>query len=136
MKMKCNIILAAIFCILFVRCNSTVKQNETEGTNPNISAAETSFPIVFNLDIPEKNNKPALFSSYFKPNVKTIILETNDDVLIGAVSKLRVYNDLLFILDKNFAKKYLFSIKKGNFFIQLEEEAKVPVNILLFQILR
>ena len=69
--------------------------------------------------LPQKNevkttDETLLYSSLYK-GIKTILLETNQSCLIGSVSKMRVYDNYILILDRNMAKSLFVFDKEGHF---------------------
>ena len=55
-----------------------------------------------------------LYSSLYK-GIKTILLETDKSCLIGSVSKMRVYDNYILILDRLIAKSLFVFDKEGHF---------------------
>jgi hypothetical protein len=51
------------------------------------------------IDIDQVQEEDHILLSEFFSHVKTIILETGDDILLGKINGIQVYNDLIFILD-------------------------------------
>ena len=72
-------------------------------------------------------NKEAFlpYSSVFK-NVRTIILETNTDCLIGRIDELQVLDGYLYILDKSAAKSLLVFDMEGRFIRKIGRMGQGP----------
>ena len=68
----------------------------------------------YSIDLDGKHESSILLSSYFKAP-KTIILETNNDCLIGHINKLQSFDGYIFILDKSIAKSLLIFDRNGRF---------------------
>jgi hypothetical protein len=101
-------ILIAILALssFFHACTNPQKEKED-----NSVAQSVSYPIEFNLDTVRKGGEHNYLSSVFKPDVKTVLLETNDAALIGIINKLRVYDGYLIVMDRMFSKKiYVFDM--------------------------
>jgi len=69
--------------------------------------------IVINYDN-LKNEGHLSMSSVFQ-NVTPIILETREDVLIGEIDAIQVFDNQIFVLDKNSAKSLFVFSKQGDF---------------------
>ena len=68
---------------------------------------------VINIDTLEKQGKIKL-SSYFS-DIEVIPLETNQDVLLNMISKLVVYNDTIYVLEKKGAKGLFMFNREGHY---------------------
>jgi hypothetical protein len=76
------------------------------------SSAQTNEKHVINLD---GEKKPALlFSEMFK-RAKTIILETNENCLIGIITEIQYFDNNLFVLDGLIANSVLVFDTEGRF---------------------
>jgi hypothetical protein len=87
---------------------------------------EVNYPVEFNLDAIKKQGEHNYVSSIFKPKVKTIILETNDDALVGNINKLRVFNEYLIVMDHIFSKKIFVFNKDGKFIHTIGGQGRGP----------
>ena len=99
--MRCQIgILFFILCLL--GCNSEKKNIHEIGVNKEL----------YIIDIDKAEKVKEFFLSEICSNMKTIILETNENVLIGQVGGVQVYKDYIFVLDgsKNVAL-YVFNME-------------------------
>jgi len=97
--------ISIIFIIIFFACSS----------NLNKSLERKEDVIIINLDNSSINtNDVFLLSSIYK-NIRTIILETNELCLIGSLTKLRVYDPYIIILDSDIAKSVLVFDLNGRF---------------------
>ena len=104
--MKCRIgILFFVFCLL--SCSREKKNIQEIGVNQNL--------YLIDIDKAEKNEKILL--SEICSQMKTIILETKEDVLIGEVGGVQVYKDYVFVLDKN-RNVGLYAFKRDGTFIR------------------
>lgn len=68
----------------------------------------------YSIDIDGEKDKHIPMSSYFK-NVQTIILETNNDCLIGFIDELQVFDGFIYILDQRIAKNLYVFDHEGRF---------------------
>ena len=75
------------FAIFSVGCNN----NKTQG----VSISENSTVI----DIEKAIKEQSMLMSEFFSSVKTIILETDNHILLGKINGIQVHNDLIFLLD-------------------------------------
>lgn len=91
--------------VLCVACNSCTN------TDSRITSVNSRYTI--NLDsIPEVQH--TMLSSIFK-KVKTIILETTEESLIGRISDMQVYKNYIFILDRHSSHKLYTFDTTGKF---------------------
>lgn len=67
------------------------------------------------INIENANHESTLFYSSIFGQGKTIILEENEESLIGMINKMQVYKDTIFILDKHIAKCILLFKDDGKF---------------------
>jgi hypothetical protein len=102
-----SVILFVVFIAIFTACTPSAKRQDISGGK--------EYPAVINLEKIETTQERKFMSSFYKQAVKTIILETSENALIGKIDKLQVYNDLLIILDWQFAKKVFVFDKEGRF---------------------
>ena len=94
-----------VLCLLSLYACSTNIQKE-------LSLNENCF--VIDLD---KNNEPSIpLSNYYK-SVKTIILETNKDCLLGMVTEFQAFDGFMYVLDM-FVSKSLFVFDMDGRFIR------------------
>ena len=78
--------------------------------------AENKKRNMFFIDVDNiKVSGDCFFNSMLYKNVKTILLETNEMCLIGTISKIRVFDQYLFILDRHVAKCLFVFDKEGHF---------------------
>ena len=93
------------FILCLLSCNHVKKNVQEIGVNDHL--------YVIDMDKAEYEEKILL--SEICSNMKTIILETNDDVLINDVGGVQVYKDYIFVLDdKKDANLFAFN-KQGKF---------------------
>ena len=102
--MKCKIkILFFIICL--IGCSPDKKNIQDIGANPDL----------YIIDIDKAEKVKEIFLSEICSNMKTIILETNDNVLIGKDGGVQVYKDYIFVLDvSDNAALYAFN-REGTF---------------------
>ena len=104
--MKQKKIIYFILCILMMSCSQSNKQSVKTFQISNNIPIETDDYLL---------GKNRFYLSKLFRKVKTIILETKEDVLIGMIKSMQVYKDSIFILD--FPRSngvYLFN-KEGRF---------------------
>jgi len=82
--------------------------------NKTIESSE-SGRYVIDLDNIANNPDDSFVYSTFYKGIKTILLETNDSCLVGEIKKMQVYDQFIFILDKNIAKSLLVFDREGRF---------------------
>jgi hypothetical protein len=92
--------------ILLASCNS----------QSNLQQPDENALYVINSDTIEES-EVTMLSSIFK-KMKTIILETTDESVIGAVGRVQVFDNYIFILDDKNPHK-LFAFNKEGKFIRL-----------------
>jgi len=68
----------------------------------------------YTINLDAEKEKTIHFSSYFK-GVRTIILETSDDCLIGNIDEIQVYDEYIYILDSKKAKSMFVFDLEGKF---------------------
>ena len=79
--------------------------------------AQNKLPLdgdYYTIDLDKKKESTILLSSLFK-NIRTIILETNDNCIIGSVDDIQAYDGFLYILDQNKAKRLFVFDMEGRF---------------------
>jgi hypothetical protein len=108
-----------IICIFLISCTpsnkQTVKTNQKVSNDLVISAIKSNKNLhLIDLDNPSYYSKNIHISSLFK-QVKTVILETRKDVLIGSVTSIQIYKDSIFILDRTSSKGLFLFNKEGHF---------------------
>ena len=96
-----GVLAVALLLFLFSSISCSLKQKDI--------VFESKYS--FNLD--EKKESIPL-STFFK-NPETIILETNNDCLIGRIDELQVFDGCIYVLDMYFAKSLLTFDKDGRF---------------------
>ncbi|GHT65350.1 hypothetical protein AGMMS50239_24910 [Bacteroidia bacterium] len=93
-----------LLIILLFSCNNNKKHTQEIDANKNLQI----------IDVSKAHQADKIFLSELCSRVKTIILETNENVLLGKINGMQVYKDWIFILDKQNAGVYLFN-KDGKF---------------------
>jgi len=108
-----------IFCpIIFILFFSCADRQ----TNTSLEALGDARYII-DLDVNKEACIP--YSSVFK-NVKTIILENNEDALIGRVHELQVFDGCIYILDKTIARSLLVFDENGRFIRKIGRMGRGP----------
>ena len=105
MKKKSTIlIIISIVCLISCtnHSNRTKKSKETGLYEVDLDNVTISPDDLF------------LTSSVYK-DIRTILLETNESCLIGAINKLRVYDNFILILDRGYARSLYVFDKDGRF---------------------
>ena len=98
-------IIGILLFVIFLQGCSQRKENIRDiGTNPDIH--------VINVDKAEKVED--MFLSEICSEMKTIILETTDDILLGRIDIVQVHKDLIFLLDRINTGVHAFN-KEGKF---------------------
>ena len=98
--------------ILFFAFSSCTDRQTVRQKKSELFPAESNY--IINLD--GKVEPHILYSAFFK-KPKIILLETNDDCLIGLVTTLQVYEGYIYILEHYFAKS-LFVFNMDGCFIR------------------
>ena len=114
------------FILCLLSCNHVKKNVQEIGVNDHL--------YVIDMDKAEYEEKILL--SEICSNMKTIILETNDDVLINDVGGVQVYKDYIFVLDdKKDANLFAFN-KQGKFIRKYGSRGNGPGEYLSIKTLR
>jgi len=82
-----------------------------------IKPAQQDLPLdgaSYSIDLDREKEASAPLSSLYK-SVRTIILETGDDCMIGRISAIQVFDNHIFILDSRVAKSLFVFDSKGKF---------------------
>ena len=105
MKKKSTIlIIISIVCLSSCTYHSN-RTKESKGTG------------LYEVDLDNVTISPDdlfLTSSVYK-GIRTILLETNESCLIGAINKMRVYDNFILILDRGYARSLYVFDKDGRF---------------------
>ena len=92
------------------------------------SQDQKSIPMngaYYTIDLDGKKKTSIPLSSYFK-SVRTIILETNEDCLIGSIDEIQVFDQHIYILDSEIAKSlFVFDID-GKFIRKIGRIGNAP----------
>ncbi|MDR2148137.1 MAG: 6-bladed beta-propeller [Tannerella sp.] len=116
MKRK-NVYLIFISIFFHVSCSSHSKDPEESKGNG---------LYVFDIDKAKKNSDEVfLYSSLYK-KVSVIPLETNESCLIGNISKIRVFDRYIFVLDFNKAKSLFVFDREGHFIRKIGNTGNGP----------
>lgn len=104
-------LIISFFCIissfLFASCTKSIDNADVAGTIPNDD--------LYVVDVDSMKSRGILYLSEVFTKVRTVILETNNDVLIGNISSVQIYNDTIFVLDINKARGLFMFDKDGRF---------------------
>ena len=79
----------------------------------------------YTIDLDGKKEPFIRMSSYFK-NLRTIILETHDDSLIGDINELQVFDGRIFVLDRRIAKRLFIFDVDGRFIRKIGSVGQGP----------
>jgi len=108
---KRNIIFYFILSFLIISCTPSKKRD----SNLSYSIRNTNKNNkLYTFDIDNSELETIYLSKLFK-RVNTIILETNQNALIGAINSMQVYKDSIFILDKVGANGVFLFNNEGRF---------------------
>ena len=114
---KTNLLI--ICALLIISCN--IKKDK----NSEISSTHTNKNFIeINIDRLDTEKKIS-FSSVFK-SYKLIPLETSENCLIGRIDELKVFDDTLYVLDRNIAKALFVFDNKGRFIRKIGRLGKGP----------
>ena len=110
--MKQKVIIYMILCVCIISCRPASKQvaridQAIDRIKPNKE--------LYSIEVDKALNQKEIFLSKVFNQVKTIILETNKDALIGSISSMQIYKDSIFILDRNGSKGLFLFNKEGRF---------------------
>jgi hypothetical protein len=78
------------------------------------------------INLEEQDYENTVFYTDLFESIKIIPLETNSNCLIGQISEIEIYNDTIYILDKNIAKALFMFDKNGNFIKKIGSLGKGP----------
>jgi len=92
-----------LFSFILIACSSNKTQQELPFDGK-----------YYTIDLDGKRETSIPLSSIFK-RVRTIILENSDSCLIGRLSDIQVYSDLIYILDSNKAKSLFVFDMEGKY---------------------
>lgn len=111
-------ILIITLVLSFVSCTNNKKSNETS------SASGNNALYVIDVDNVVKEEL-IYFSSYFK-DVKTTILETNENCLIGDVKSIRMIDSFIVVTDDHQSGNVFIFDKNGRFIHRLGKVGQGP----------
>jgi hypothetical protein len=112
--MQNKYILLFLLILTFSVYSCSVKQAE-------LSLLDSNFSI----DLDKKKETDINLSSFFK-NVKTIILENNENCLIGRISEFQVFDGYIYVLDKSIAKSLFVFDMDGRFIRKIGNLGRGP----------
>lgn len=101
----------------FTMCNFS-DRNTISKTSINTNLIE--------INLEEQDYENTVFYTDLFESIKIIPLETNSNCLIGQISEIEIYNDTIYILDKNIAKALFMFDKNGNFIKKIGSLGKGP----------
>ena len=105
--MKCRITIV-FFLLLLLACGHKKKNIQEMGENQNL----------YVIDVDKAEQEEKILLSDICSNAKIIILETNDDVLIGHVGGVQAYKDYIFVLDEQDSNFGLYAFNRDGKFIR------------------
>jgi hypothetical protein len=112
-----NIFLPLLFSIL-IACSPSPQKQDTS------SIARNEKLYIVNIDDTPKEDFINL-SSFFQ-GVKTIILETNEDCLIGVVNSIKILDDYIVVMDSESTENILVFDKDGHFLHKIGKTGQGP----------
>ena len=107
-----------IFCFFFVLYIISCSTQQTQQSLPLDGECYT-------IDLDEKKEASIPLSSLFK-SVRTIILETSDDLIIGEIDDLQVFDGYIYILDSRKAKSLFVFNMDGKFVRKIGRRGQGP----------
>jgi len=121
--MNRKIVTVVVLGLLLVSCVMTNQKFDAGSSDISFALRNPQMQSVNMdslIDIEQTN-----LSSVFK-RVKTIILETNKDALIGSIGSIQVFGDMIFIQDKNsYGGIFVFN-KAGKFIRRIGKKGQGP----------
>jgi len=118
-KYVCLVITSIVF---YISCSTH--------SNPTMGSKENSLYVLHQENVKNNHDESLLYSSLYK-GIKTILLETNETCLIGVISKMRVDDHYIFILDRHIAKSLYMFDKEGHFIRKIGEAGNGPGEYIL-----
>ena len=100
------VFFALCLVALFTSCSSS--------SNPTAEFRGEGIYVI-DMDSAVRNPDDACFYSILYKGIKTIFLETSESCLIGFISKMRVFDEHIFILDSRIAKSLFVFNREGRF---------------------
>jgi len=105
-----------ILCILLMSCTQPKRQSVKTSQNANSIGNIAANKDVYSIETDDYlTSKKRFYLSKIFGKVKTIILETKADALIGEIKSMQVYKDSIFVLDKSRFKGVCLFNKEGRF---------------------
>lgn len=111
-------ITITLFLSIIISCSSSSKKIDTS------TISENNELYIVNID--DTAIEDYIYLSSFFKDVETIILETNDDCLIGEVNSLRVLDNYIIVTDRKIANSIFIFDKKGNFLHKIGQIGQGP----------
>jgi hypothetical protein len=81
---------------------------------------------LYTIDVDKLKHQNTIYASSIFKSVRTIILEDTDDALIGDISRIKVSNNYIFVLDAWIAKKLFVFDKNGKYLRQIGSKGQGP----------
>ena len=104
-----NRICLVFFFLCLLSCGRDKNSNSTDIQETDVN------PDLHVIDVEKAERVDEILLSEFCSQMKTIILETNEDVLIGYVGGIQVYKDLIFVLNTSSVESLFAFSKEGKF---------------------
>jgi hypothetical protein len=92
-----------------------------------VERAESKEPALYTIDLDSIKTVDSIKMSSIFGKARAIILEETDYSLIGGISKFQVFDNYVFVLDRNGAKKlFVFDKKNGKYLRQIGSLGQGP----------
>jgi hypothetical protein len=97
------------------------------GQKKTVETAESKEPALYTIDLDSIKTVDSIKMSSIFGKARAIILEETDYSLIGRISKFQVFDNYIFVLDSNVAKKlFVFDKKNGKYLRQIGSFGQGP----------
>jgi len=116
-RIRYTIILQVLF-LTFVSCTKNKKTNYKK----DFENTEKFKTISIDID----NEEKVLKVSEYIANIDFVKLESNINCLIGAINKIEVHNNYIYILDRSISKSLFVFKKNGEFVKKIGKKGKGP----------
>ncbi|QZT36329.1 6-bladed beta-propeller [Halosquirtibacter xylanolyticus] len=121
--------IVLLMSVLLVGCSSKVNFGGFAPQDLKLSDVEVlklSTDSLVTIHVPEKSNEETIDASSIVDSVYAIPLETNKECLIGAVSDIRIHNDLIYVIDKRVSDAIFVFDMKGRFLNRIGKKGRGP----------
>ncbi|QZE15549.1 6-bladed beta-propeller [Halosquirtibacter laminarini] len=121
--------LALLMSVLLVGCSSKVNFGGFTSQDLKLSDVEVlklSTDSLVTIHVPERLNGETIDASSIVDSIYAVPLETNKKCLIGAVSDIRIHNDLIYVIDKRVSQAIFVFDMKGRFLNRIGKKGRGP----------